>query len=174
MGRVLLEVLNRESVTITDDTSTPNDDVDIATGVPVLEEVTQVIQQLKSRKAHGTANIDTEMLKTNIKFAGRVFTDLLRDIWTNDVIPNDWNKGLIAKLPKKGDHQHCNKWRGITPVPSKIFCRVLLNRIEGDINIKLCQEQAGFRRIKGCTDKKIALRNIFEWNAPLCNGFIYF
>ena len=69
---------------------------------------------------------------------------------------------------------------GITllSVPSKIFCRVLLNRIEGAIDIKLRQEQAGFRRGKGCTDLIFALRNIIEqsieWNAPLCIGFIDF
>ena len=96
--------------------------------------------------------------------AGRVFTDLFRDIWTNDVIPNDWNKGLIVKLPKKGYLQHCDNWRGITllSVPSKIFCRVLLNRIEGAIDVKQRQEQTGFRRGKGCRDKIFALRNIIE------------
>ena len=116
---------------------------------------------MNARKAPGIDNICTEMLKTDIHFAGRVFTDLFRDIWTNDVIPNDWNKGLIVKLPKKGDLQ---QWRGITllSVPSKIFCRVLLNRIEGAIDVKMRQEQAGFRRGKGCTDQIFALRNIIE------------
>ena len=77
------------------------------------------------------------MLKTDIYFAGRLFTDLLRDIWTNDVIPNDWNKGLIVKLPNKGDLQHCDNCKGITllSVPSKIFCQVLLNRIDGAIDV---------------------------------------
>ena len=61
---------------------------------------------------------------TDIHFAGRVFTDLYRDIWTYYVIPNDWNKGLIVKLPKKGDLQHCDNWRVITvlSVQSKILC----------------------------------------------------
>ena len=135
---------------------------------------------MKAGKAPGSDNICTEMLKTGIHFAGRVFTDLFSDIWTNDVIPNDWNKGLIVKLPKKGDLQHCDNWRGIIllSVPSKIFSRVLLNRIEGAIYVKLRQEQVGFRRRKGCTDQIFALRNIIEqsigWNAPLCISFIYF
>ena len=63
-------------------------------------------------------------------------------------------------------------------MPSKIFCRVLLNRIEGAIYVNLRQEQAGFRRGKGCMDQIFSLRNIIEqsteWNAPLCIGFIYF
>ena len=62
---------------------------------------------MKDGKAPGSGNICTEILKTDIHF-GRVFTDLFRDIWTNDSIPNDWNKGLIVKLPKKGDLQYCD------------------------------------------------------------------
>ena len=142
------EVLNSELVTITAEppphppTHTPNDHLEIATGVPILQEVTQAIQQMKAGKASGSDSICTEMLKTDIHFSDRVFTDLFRDIWTNDVIPNDWNKGLIVKLPKKGDLQHCDNWRGIAllSVPSMIFCRVLLNIIEGDIDVKLRQE----------------------------------
>ena len=77
------------------------------------------------------------------------------------------------KLPQKGNLQHCDNWRGIT---SKSFCRVLLNRIDGDIDVKLGQEQAGFWREKVCTDQIFTLRNIIEqsikWNAPLCIGFM--
>ena len=105
---------------------------------------------MNAGKAPGSDNICTEMLKSDIHFAGRVFTDLFRDTWTNDVIPNHWNKGLIVKLPKKGDLQHCDDWTGITllSVLSKIFCRVLLNRIEGAIDVKLRHEQVGFRMSK--------------------------
>ena len=96
-----------------------------------------MIQQIKAGKAPGSDNICTEMPRTYIHFAGRVFTDVFRDIWTNDVIPNYWNKGLLVGLPKKGDLQHCDNWRGITllSVPSNIFCRVFLNRIEGAIDV---------------------------------------
>ena len=59
------------------------------------------------------------------------------------------------KLPKKGDLQHCDNCRRIPliSVPNKIFCRVLLNRIEGAIDVKLWQEQARFLRGKGCADQ---------------------
>ena len=132
---------------------------------------------MKTGKSPGTDNICIELLKTDVITAGNVFTDLLSDIWTTNEIPRDWNKGLIVKIPKKGDFQN---WRGITllSMPSKIFCRVLLNRIEGAIDVNLRQEQAGFRRGKGCKDQIFSLRNIIEqsteWNAPLYIGFIDF
>ena len=52
---------------------------------------------------------------------------------------------IKAKAIKKS-----TEWRGITflSVPSMIFYRVLLNRIEGAIDVKQRQEQAGFRRGK--------------------------
>ena len=63
-------------------------------------------------------------------------------------------------------------------MPSKNSCRVLLNIIEGAIDINLRQEQAGFRRGKGYMDQILSLCNIIEqsteWNAPLCIGFIDF
>ena len=108
------EVLNTEEPTITADPPAPNDDLDISTGVPTLQEVTHAIEQMKTGKSPGTDNICIELLKTDVITAGNVFTDLFSDIWTTNEIPRDWNKGLIIKIPKKGDLQNCDNWRGIT------------------------------------------------------------
>ena len=141
------EVLNTEAATITADPPAPNDDLDIATGVPILQGVTHAIKQMKTGKSPGIDNICIELLKTDAITAGNIFTGLFNDIWTANEIPRDWNKGLIVKIPKKGDLQNCDNWRGITllSMPSKIVCRVLLNRIEEAIDVNLRQEQAGFR-----------------------------
>uniref|UniRef100_A0A0L8GYX4 Reverse transcriptase domain-containing protein n=1 Tax=Octopus bimaculoides TaxID=37653 RepID=A0A0L8GYX4_OCTBM len=50
------------------------------------------------------------MLKTEVKTLPIIF----QNIWINEEIPNSWEKGLIVKLPKKGDATDCNNWRGIT------------------------------------------------------------
>ncbi len=53
-----------------------------------------------------------------------------------------------------------------------------MNRIDGALDAKLRQEQAGFRRGRGCRDQVFALRNIIEqcleWNAPLYINFVDF
>ncbi|KAL9953192.1 hypothetical protein ACROYT_G040569 [Oculina patagonica] len=109
-----------------------------------------------------------------------VLTDLFRDLWETDTIPDDWTKGLIVKIPKKGGLQNCDNWRGITllSIPSKVFCRILLARIDTAIDTKLRQEQAGFRRGRGCIDQIFALKNIIEqcieWTTPLYINFIDF
>ena len=111
--------------------------------------MTQTIQQMKSGKAPET-DICTEMFTTDRHFSDRVFTDLFRDIWTNVVINNYWNKCLIVKLPNNGDLQQCDNYRAISLLllSNKKCCRVLLNRIDGTIDAKLRLEQVGFRRVK--------------------------
>ena len=47
-------------------------------------------------------------------------------IWEEERIPEDWCKGLIVKLPKKGD---LTNWRGITlmPTTAKVIGKVIIS-----------------------------------------------
>ena len=74
---------------------------------------------------------------------------IINRIWNEEQIPDDWRKGLLVKLPKKGDLSICDNWRGITllSIPSKILCSVILQRIK-----TLRDEQAGFRQECSCVD----------------------
>ena len=62
--------------------------------------------------------------------------------------------------------------------PSKVFCKILLSRIDIAIDDILRPEQAGFRKGKGCVDQIFTLRNIIEqsleWNSALYVNFIDF
>ena len=88
-----------------------------------------------------------------------------------------WKKGLFVKVFKKGDLHECNNWRGVTllPVISKIFCRMLLERIKKGVDKNLRNEQAGFR---STTKQIFILRNILEqasgWRASLYAHFVDF
>ena len=131
------------------------DDLNIDTSPPTEAEVKNAIKAMKSGKAPGVDSIHAEMLKADLSTATRVLTNLFDTIWDKETIPNDWGKGLIIKIPKKkGNLQVCDNWRGITllSIPSKVFCTILLGRIETAIDKKLRQEQAGFRKRRGCTD----------------------
>jgi hypothetical protein len=35
---------------------------------------------------------------------------MLEKIWNEGKVPADWKKGLIVKLPKKGNITNCNNW----------------------------------------------------------------
>ena len=74
----------------------------------------------------------------------------------------------------------CKNWRGITllSVPSKVFTRILLDRMKGALDEKLREEQASFRKNKSCTDHIATLRIIIEqsieWQSPLYINFTDF
>ena len=144
------------------------------------EEIRTAIKQLKNGKAPGIDNIGAELLKADIETSRNILHRLFTNIWKNEVIPTDWDKGIIVKLQKKGDLKLCTNWRGISllSIPSKVFLRVIKNRITGSINSKLRQEQAGFRQNRGCMDHLFTLRNIIEqctkWQNKLILNFIDF
>ena len=79
-------------------------------------------------------------------------------------MPTEWKTGMLVTLPKKGNLSECKNWRGIMllSVPSKIFCRIILDRIKETVDKKLRKEQAGFRKDKSCTDHVATLRIIVE------------
>ena len=83
-----------------------------------------------------------------------ILVKLLNKIKESGMMPSEWKNGVIVKIPKKGDIIDCGIWRGITlsPIALKIFCKVLLNRIELDLDGVLRGEQAGFRKGWGYSD----------------------
>jgi hypothetical protein len=60
-----------------------------------------------------------------------------------------------VKMPKKGDYRNCNNWRGITllVVISKVFTRIILDRISGILKTGIRKEEAGFRPNRSCIDQ---------------------
>ena len=89
---------------------------------------------------------------------------LFNSIWQEQDVPAAWRKGIIVKLPKKGNLSDCNNWRGITllSTPGKVFTRVLLNRLQNAVDQTLRDEQAGFRKGRSCTEQIFAFRDIIE------------
>jgi len=101
-------------------------------------------------------------------------------VWNGEGIPGDWNKGVIIPIPKKGTLSDCNNWWGITllSLPSKIFFKVIVKRLSLAVNEVLRQEQASFRKGRGCAEHIFSLRNIIEqcheWQRGLYINFIDF
>ena len=158
-----------------------NDNVmNIETEKPTRVEILRSIKALKKNKAPGIDSLQAELLQADSELTTDILSDLMNVIWEEETLPRDWQQGLIVKLPKKGDLSNCDNWRGITllSVPSKVFCKILLQRIEGEIDKKLREEQAGFRRNRGCIDQIFALRNILEqcteYNEQIHLNFIDF
>ena len=65
-------------------------------------------------KAPSVASITVELFKADMTTTVEVLHDLFCAIWVCETISADWKKGLIVRLPKKGDLTKCRNWRGIT------------------------------------------------------------
>nr|CAI5855457.1 unnamed protein product [Callosobruchus analis] len=51
-----------------------------------------------------------------------------KDIWVQEVLPTEWNNGIIIKIPKKGVRTDCCNWRGVCSI-NKILASVIHQRI---------------------------------------------
>jgi hypothetical protein len=147
------EVLNRPPPIITPDIE-EGQTLDINIENISRDEMERTIRQLKNGKSGGVNNIPPEVIKAMDNIAVNALHHLINRIWNEEQIPDDWQKRLLVKLPKKGDISLSDNWRGITllSIQSKILCSVILERIKTEVDTTLRDEQAGFRQECSCVD----------------------
>ena len=136
----------------------------IPSGAPTVNEIKTAIKHLKSNKASGLDNLPPEIFKTYPHTVAKILEPLFKKVWDSGHIPSEWKKGLIIKLPKKGDLTECHNWRGITLLNTicKVLATIIYNRLKEELEPKMRPEQAGFRPNKSCADHINTLRIIVE------------
>ena len=174
------EILNRNTPDSPPQDEESTEELDIAVEEPTIEEIKTALRTLRNGKAPGADQITAEMLKSDPEQTSQELKQTFDLIWKDEKIPKKWTKGLICKIPKKGNIQDCSNWRGVTllPLASKVISRILVNRIQAGVDKALRKEQAGFRKGRGTTEQIFILRNILEqaneWNSPVYIHFIDF
>ncbi|CAF0801605.1 unnamed protein product [Didymodactylos carnosus] len=132
---------------------------------PSLPEVVQAIKQMKSRKASGKDDVTAELLKADGMEIALWLHQIIVDVWINEEMVEDWTMAILIRLYKnKGDKRIYDNYRGISLliVVSKIFSRIILNRIQGLLDKKLIDQQAGFRPNRSTVDQIFTLKMIME------------
>ena len=113
-------------------------------------EVNQAIDKLKSGKAAGIDDISPDLIKLAKPKISSYLTKLFNKIYNNCYYPLEWTTSIIIPLHKKGSKLLTDNYRGISllSVTSKIFTAIINKRLYEWIekNMKICEEQAGFRR----------------------------
>ena len=129
-----------------------------------IEEVKAAIKALKNNKATGFDNIAAETLKAGGPAMAQILLKIINTAFTQGKTPVEWSKGLITPVHKKGDKLDPANYRAITllSVPAKVFCRMVLSRIQGTIEEHLSEEQCGFRSSRGTTDAIFIVRQVLE------------
>ena len=93
-----------------------------------------------------------------IKAGGENMVDMLHKIfnkiWSCEKTPQDFSCMIVTPIHKKGDKQLPENYRAISllSIPGKIFLRILLERMNGQIENKLSESQYGFRAGRGTID----------------------
>jgi hypothetical protein len=141
------------------------------------KEVKKKIRNDKRHWIHGQAKTAEEAARTGNLKGLSVTTRVLswkkfagnKSVKGTDGNLITWNKGILIKLPTKEDLSNCNNWRGIAllPIVSKVFSRIILNRIQGPVVKIIRKEQAGFRancsRIDHINTLRIIIEHSMEW-----------
>jgi len=79
-------------------------------------------------------------------------------------LPEEWKESIIVPIYKTGDKTDCNKYRGISLLPTtyKILSNILLSRLIPYSEEVIGDHQCGFRRNRSTTDHIFCIRKILE------------
>ena len=138
------------------------------------------LKKLKNFTSPGIDGISNEQLKYGSTGLTDYLVALFEKVWSTESIPDDWSKGIIITVPKKGDSSYCSNNRGITlrSTASKLLQIIILQRLHNGLEDLLRENQCGFRRNRSCIDQIYSLRciihNCIDYNIPLYINFIDF
>ena len=95
------------------------------------DDIKKIICKLDPDKAHGHDKISIHMLQMSgeavIEPLFRIFKNCLK----SGIFPDDWKKGNIVPIFKKGDKQNLKSYRPVSLLPtcSKIFKRIIYDNM---------------------------------------------
>ena len=124
-----------------------NESYDEKTEEPTLEEIQEIIRNLKRMKTPGTENINAQLLQAAGPQMTQRIRDLILNIWRSERMPNEWNKSIICPIYQKGEKSGCSNYTGISLLKNayKVLTTVINNRLATYAEDLLSQEQNGFR-----------------------------
>ena len=127
---------------------------------PAVEEVRCALSQVKCNRAAGKDRIPAELLIYGGEQLLTFLHTICTEVWSSELIPKEWVDSIIVPLPKKGNLQLCDNWRGISllSVAGKVFACVLANRITPVAESILDETQCGFRICRGTIDMILVAR----------------
>jgi len=85
------------------------------------------MRNLKNNKAAGTDGIHLELIKYGGNELLNGIFELVRHIWEEERIPEEWKETKTVPIYKKGDRDKCENYRGI-PL-GNAACKILANII---------------------------------------------
>ena len=125
------------------------------------DDIEKLIQNLDPNKAHGHDQISIRMLKLCSNSICKPLEIIFNRCLETSTFPNDWKKGNVVPVFKKGDKQILKNYRPISllPVCGKIFEKLIFNKmfkffIENDL---ISPNQSGFKPGDSCINQLLSI-----------------
>jgi len=128
------------------------------------EEVKKAIKNLKNNKTAGTDGIHPELIiYGGNKLLNRMYK-LLRQIWEEERIPEEWKETITVPIHKRGDKDRCENYTGMElgNAAYTILSNIILRKIKPHIEKGMGDYQNGFRDGRSVIDNIFALKIINE------------
>ena len=121
------------------------------------EEGEKAIKSLKDSKAAGPDEIPSELLKLGGDSVTSALHRIITLVWQIGKWLEDWTQSTFVPLYKKGDPTVCANYRTISLIShtSTILLKVILARIQSQVEYEVAEEQAGFRPGRGTHNHRV-------------------
>ena len=132
---------------------------------PAKGELKKALLSFKNNRSAGTDKLKTEVLKYNSSEKLLTFLFLLMSlIWSTLKVPCTWLHAEITSIYKKGSRSLASNYRGISigTNMSRIFCKVIIDRLKDAYENSISNTQFGFRKNRSTTDGIFIMKNIIE------------
>ena len=103
---IMMEVLNRAVLEVAaevDETNVMKDSIDVTEEI-TREEIKSALGDMKSGKTPGKDSTTADLLKADTV---NTLHGLFNSVWEEESVLESWSRGLVIKLPKKGDFTSC-------------------------------------------------------------------
>ena len=102
------------------------------------EEIVEGNTLLKTKKPSGHDYISNEMIKASLPSSLSFFVTLFNKILQTQIYPEEWSRGIITPVPKSGEVENPDNYRGIkiNRCLSKLINLLLHKRVQCFINEK--------------------------------------
>lgn len=131
-----------------------------------LDELNRALMELKSNKCPGEDGIIAETYKMLPQEMIEEILIELNRIWENGELPNEFKRGIILPIYKKGNRRDPKNYRGISLLNTigKVYTKLVQYRIEEKLEAdsSRIEMQAGYRRGYSTIDHIYTLKEIIE------------
>ena len=131
----------------------------------ILEcEIKWALRSITMNRASGGDGIPAELFQILKDDAVQVLPSICQQIWKTHQWPQDWERSVFIRIPKKGNAKECSNYCTIALIShaSKVMLKILQVRLQQYMNQELPDVQAGFRKGRGTRDQSANIHWIIE------------